>query len=47
MVLRLMIEGFAAEARNEAPHQVPIAFSRANQVALDGLLASGTTEVAA
>lgn len=37
---RLMVEAFAAEARGDAPPQVPLAFSRANQVALDRLLLS-------
>ena len=35
---RLMVEACAAEARGDAPPQVPLALSRANQVALDELL---------
>jgi predicted dehydrogenase len=37
---RLMIEAFAPAARGDAPAQVPLAFSRGNQAALDALLAS-------
>jgi predicted dehydrogenase len=37
---QLMIEAFAREARGEAAPQVPLDFSRANQTALDGMLAA-------
>lgn len=37
---RLMVEAFVAEANGKVQPQVPLAFSRANQSALDGLLAS-------
>lgn len=42
---RLMVEAFVAEARGTAPPQVPLAFSRGNQVVLDGLLASAGVSV--
>lgn len=44
---RLMVEAFAKEARGEVQPQVPLAFSRANQVALDGLLAGDAVAGAA
>jgi predicted dehydrogenase len=37
---RLMVEAFAQAARGATPPRVPLAFSRGNQVALDGLLAA-------